>query len=303
MFSTYLIISECLILYLFFLCLNHALRTCLANVFQLFTGSLFGLLLELATIYQLHAYSYGKFFLMIGNVPLVVGLAWGVIIYGVRVTSAKTGLPLIVRPILEAFLALSIDLVMDAIAIRLGMWNWGQGLKYQYFGVPFNNFWAWFWVVFSYSSGIQILTYWFTKIEKVRKAESPVQINLMISLGSLLIGLFGVLGTNAFIVYVIPASIKPGFIFITLFWALGFLLYHKPKLLYQSGDFIGFWIPLAFHANFLGMGIISGVIFKPPILLWIGLVMLVISLYIHKEYILRLIRRKRSYQKNPDIYE
>jgi hypothetical protein len=301
LFSIYLIISECLIFFLFGLCLRHALKAGTANIFQLFTGALFGILLELTTIYQLHAYSYGKFLLMIGNVPLAVGVAWGVIIYAVRLTAAKAGLPPSVRPILEAFLALSIDLVMDAIAIRLGMWDWGYGLKYQYFGVPFNNFWAWFWVVFSYSSGIQIFTHWFTKNKKSGAAISSIPANLLISWSSLLTGLFGVLSTNAFIVYVIPAALNPMVILAMLACALGILLCHKPKLSFHSGDSIEFWIPLAFHANFLGTGIISQVIFNPPILLWIGLAMLLISFFIHKEYILRMFRWKSDHQKPADL--
>ena len=59
---------------------------------------------------------------------------------------------------LDGLLALSIDLSMDAIAIRLGMWDWGDGFDYQYFGVPYNNFWAWFWVVFSFSFSLRMLS-------------------------------------------------------------------------------------------------------------------------------------------------
>ena len=46
---------------------------------------------------------------------------------------------------------------MDAVAIRLGMWDWGLGFTQQYFGVPYVNFWAWFWVVFSFSLGLRLL--------------------------------------------------------------------------------------------------------------------------------------------------
>ena len=31
---------------------------------------------------------------------------------------------------------------MDALAIRLGFWDWGGGLEVGYFGVPYANFWA-----------------------------------------------------------------------------------------------------------------------------------------------------------------
>jgi hypothetical protein len=38
---------------------------------------LFGLLLEWATIQQLNAYEYGHFLVMLGSVPVVIGVAWG----------------------------------------------------------------------------------------------------------------------------------------------------------------------------------------------------------------------------------
>jgi uncharacterized membrane protein len=119
---------------------------------------LFGLLLELATIQQLNAYKYGCFLVMLGPVPVVVGVAWGTIIYSVRSFSDKTNLPEWARPVLDGLMALNIDLSMDAIAIRLGMWDWGNGFDYQYFGVPYNNFWAWFWVVFSFSASLRLLS-------------------------------------------------------------------------------------------------------------------------------------------------
>jgi uncharacterized membrane protein len=67
-------------------------------------------------------------------------------IYSVRPYSDATNLPEWARPFLGALLVLSIDLSLDAVAIRLGMGNWGRGLQSQYFGVPYANFWAWFWV-------------------------------------------------------------------------------------------------------------------------------------------------------------
>lgn len=288
-FNIYLISAELLILFFFGICFKHAIKTNLANVFQLVTGSIFGVLLELATIYQLNAYHYGKFLIMIGNVPLIIGMAWGVIIYVVRLNSQKIDLPIFIRPVLDAFYALSIDLVMDAIAIRVGFWDWGHGLKYQYFGVPYNNFWAWFWVVYTYSSGIQLFTIWFSKNTR---ATSSIQNNFIISLGSLFTGLLGVLTTNAFIVFVIPDSMKPIVISITLTIAFIYLIYHRPQLSHLNIDSIGFWIPLGFHAYYIGVGIISGVLFNPTILLWISIVILLISLYVHRNYFLKMTVRK-----------
>ena len=148
---------EIIVIIMFALCLRHAWRIGGAAIWQLLAGILFGVLLELATIRQLHAYRYGQFTLMVFDVPLAIGLAWGNMIYAVRTYTDASSLPEWARPILDALLLLNIDLAMDVVAIRLGMWDWGQGLQAQYFGVPFANFWAWFWVVFSFSAGLRLI--------------------------------------------------------------------------------------------------------------------------------------------------
>lgn len=51
--------------------------------------------------------------------------------------SDRIKLPEPVRPALDALLGLNIDLALDAIVIRLGMWTWGViGINDQWFGVP-----------------------------------------------------------------------------------------------------------------------------------------------------------------------
>ncbi|MCK4897217.1 MAG: carotenoid biosynthesis protein, partial [Anaerolineales bacterium] len=151
MLNPYFLSLELLVLVLFGLCLRHAWRQGWLKVWELLAGVIYGLLLERATIQQLGAYEYGQFLFMVGELPLAVGVAWGTIIYSVRLFSDASSLPLWLRPVLDGLLALNIDLAMDAVAIRLGMWDWGMGFRNQYFGVPYANFWAWFWVVFSFS--------------------------------------------------------------------------------------------------------------------------------------------------------
>ena len=153
----YLIAFEIVIAILFLICIRHAIRIGLWVALQLAAGAVFGVLLEWATIQQLDAYHYGDFVVMIDNIPLMIGVAWGVIIYSARHFSDSTDLPAWARPILDGLLALNIDLAMDTIAIRLGMWNWGVSLQRGFFGVPYANFWAWFWVVVSFSAAIRLL--------------------------------------------------------------------------------------------------------------------------------------------------
>ena len=119
--NLYFLAFEILVLVLFLACLQNAWQRGSWVAWQLLAGVLFGLLLELATIQQLNAYKYGCFLVMLGPVPVVVGVAWGTIIYSVRSFSDKTNLPEWARPVLDGLMALNIDLSMDAIAIRLGM--------------------------------------------------------------------------------------------------------------------------------------------------------------------------------------
>ncbi|AGF98598.1 hypothetical protein MmTuc01_3344 [Methanosarcina mazei Tuc01] len=74
------------------------------------------MLLEWATIQQLDAYEYGSFLVMLGPVPVVVGVAWGTIIYSVRGFSDRTSLPEWARPVLDGLMGLNIDL------------SWGCGI-------------------------------------------------------------------------------------------------------------------------------------------------------------------------------
>lgn len=292
--NIYFIIFEALIILLFGFTLRHALKKGPANVFQLLAGVLFGIFLELATIQQLHAYRYGKFLLMIDNVPLVIGISWGIILYSIRLISDSSNVPWTTRPFLDGLLALNIDLAMDAVAIRLGMWDWGKGLEHEYFGVPFANFWAWFWVAFSFSAGIRFLTHLLTKLPKPAQkiGRSTWKIDLVIALGGLLTGLTGVLSTNALIVYSVPDALRTWVIAATLLGALTLVVWHKPKFTGPHHEPITFWVPFVFHAYFLAAGIVSRALFKPMFLLWMSFIMLALSFYWHKAYLGRWIKRE-----------
>ena len=95
----------------------------------------YGVLLEYAAITIFQAYDYGHFLIMVaGMVPLCIGISWGIILYTAMATSDCFDLPWYLRPIVDALLALTIDLSMDAIAIRLGFWTWRSAGPW--FGVP-----------------------------------------------------------------------------------------------------------------------------------------------------------------------
>jgi hypothetical protein len=235
---------------------------------------------------------------MIGNMPLVIGISWGIILYAVRLTSDKSNLPSMIRPFLDGLLALNIDLAMDAIALRIGMWDWGKGLQHQYFGVPYANFWAWFWVAFSFSSGIRLLTHLFYKTpQHGQPVRSYWKTDFFIAIGGLFIGLLGVLSTNAFIVYVVPVGITDITITATLIGAFILVVYFKPKLS-PPNDSIAFWVPFGFHGYFLVIGIITKIIFNPLSLLFMSLAMFILLFYLHRKYLWKVLTRQNYHAKN-----
>ncbi len=266
----YIYTAELLLFIIFFLCLYHAWKTGGPAVLQLLAGATFGVLLELATIRQLHAYSYGPCAVMVFDVPLVIGRAWGSMIYAARLFSEATNLPEWARPLLDALLVLNIDLSMDAIAIRLGMWNWGEGLQFQYFGVPYANFWAWFWVVFCFSAGLRLFV---ARWGWIGRWLAP-----FIALG---VGLLGVVSTNLLITTEIPLGYHDIAVAVVILGSLAVVLILRPRLKYRPAALAG-WVPLLLHLYFLAAGLISGVLLTIPIPLGVSLGMMFISIFVHR---------------------
>ena len=260
---------ELLVFTIFLICLRHAWKAGGPAVLQLACGVIFGLLLEMATIRQLNAYRYGTFAVMVFNVPLGVGLAWGSMIYAARIFSNATNLPEWARPLLDALLVLNIDLSMDAIAIRLGMWDWGNGLHFQYFGVPYANFWAWFWVVFSFSAGLRLLV---NRPGWVGRWLAPP--------AAVLLGLAGVLCTNALITYWIPRPFYELSIAAVLLVSMVTVLALRPRLTYRPEPLTA-WIPLIIHFYFLAAGLLTGILLNIPFLLAVSLGMFCLALLVH----------------------
>ena len=175
------IIHELVMFALFGLCLVHAVRRGAVHVSYLLGGVLFGLLLEYVNVNAGLNYSYGQFWLMLGptpepgsipqNIPVNIGIGWGIIIYTARLFSDNLGVPLWSRPALDALLALNVDLSMDAVAYRLNMWHWGweflpsqpDPLASEWFGVPYANFYGWLSVIFFYSAFARFLLGWQAK--------------------------------------------------------------------------------------------------------------------------------------------
>lgn len=266
----YFILYEISLYLQLIVCIPHAWKHGRTNLLRLLAGILFGVLLELATLRQLNAYAYGQFVIVVLGVPLGIGVAWGCILYSVMEFSDGTNLPYSLRPVLDALLALTIDLSLDAIAIRFGFWDWGQGLNFQYFGVPYANFWAWFWVIFFFSSGYRLFA---RRSDWIGAWISP--------LTALVVGLLGILGTNALITYQIPFAYHGLTVTLLIVSALAIVLAARPRLYLRSVPSLTFWVPFITHIYVLIAGLIAGHILNPPFLLVIGVAMMAIAFLVH----------------------
>ncbi len=102
--NPYIIAFELLELILFLLCLGHAVRTGRAVVWQLLAGIAYGILLELLSLRQAQSYDYEQFSLMVFDVPLAIGIAWGNQLYAMRLFTDTTDLPEWSKPVSDALL-------------------------------------------------------------------------------------------------------------------------------------------------------------------------------------------------------
>ncbi len=84
-------------------------------------------------------YSYGatlgkKLF----DVPLIMGCNWLMLIYSAGVICEKINVPLIVKCLIGATMLVSLDLLIEPVAIKFDFWNWQQ------LQIPIQNYVAWF---------------------------------------------------------------------------------------------------------------------------------------------------------------
>ena len=138
---------------IFLLCLIDAHRKGRRRILELVGAALAGLLLEVLAIIYLGIYDYfNGFLLVVMDVPICIGLGWGIAVYISMGISDNLGLGRGVRPVIDGLLALNIDLALDVVAIRIGFWNWEYG---GFFGVPYINYVVWFTFVYCCSVTIR----------------------------------------------------------------------------------------------------------------------------------------------------
>lgn len=145
---------EIVMLILFVLSARFAYRTGgRQRLIELLSAVPFGLLLEQGDIKIFGSYAYNQgFYIKLGSVPLAIALAWAMIITSSMFMSDRLRLPARMAPFADAVFAILLDLSLDAIAIRQGLWHWNIPLNAGFFGVPAGNYYGWLFVAFGFSA-------------------------------------------------------------------------------------------------------------------------------------------------------
>ncbi len=271
--SPYLLIFELLVYALFAGCFVSAWRRGRFDALELLWTGLYGFLLEWMVIQLLHAYHYGQFLIMIDGAPLGVALGWAVIIDSSMRFSSRLSLPDAARPLVDLLMALNIDLALDAMAIRLGMWVWtGVALDQQWFGVPWANFWGWGMVVWSYSAFLRALRPW--RSDPFRRWLYPP--------AAMALSLLVLAGGGGLYQFIADKDQQAS---ATLFLLVGCavtVIALKPRPFTSgSSERMVALVPLVIHGFVLIAGVTTGIFARQPILAVIGLAMLAISVVAH----------------------
>jgi len=151
---------EICIFILFILCLADAIRSSVQNkrkLALLLLAFVYALIFENFNMYLSRGFSGSyfyndNFFLYFLETPVFIALAWAVLIYTAMHISDVLKLKALTRPFLDALLVILIDLTLDVVAIRQGIWTWVDFSPSDgWFGVPSDNLVGWLFVTFMFS--------------------------------------------------------------------------------------------------------------------------------------------------------
>ena len=298
-----IVVFELLVYAFFGLCLWHALHQGplrRMRLIELATGVLYGLTLETLTILQLHVYQYGHFLIMFGPVPLAVGVDWGIILYSAMALAETFSLPAWAAPALVGLLGLNIDLTMDAVAIRLHMWQWLSFTSTeQWFGVPYANFYAWFIVLCSSSA----LLWWVRPLTKQPGWRGPLAA-LGALLGSVLI--LALLDELVVQYYAhggidwLPVVVVVTGALVVVGWGVWVRRMAARSSIAEDplNAIVPMAVPFYFHLFFLTMLFVANIATRLPALVGISLAMLALSLVLHTVALRRLLLAQATLLSN-----
>jgi len=139
---------EVLMMALFIYCLIYEIAGYGQRIYQLLLTAVYGYVLEVMTVLFFSEYSYSnRYNVRFFGVPVAIGFFWSIVIYLSDKATKRLRLPSWLRPFSAALIAVSADLLIDPVAIRLGLWSWHVSLDSNWFGVFFGNYYGWFFVV------------------------------------------------------------------------------------------------------------------------------------------------------------
>lgn len=115
----------------------------------------YGYALERAAIAAFAAHGYPSSWRVApGGVPLAVVVVWAAVISSAMAVAVRRGAGSAAsRAASAALLALAVDLAMEPVAVRAGLWRWTP--PGAWLGVPFGNFVGWAVIVGSYTLGAE----------------------------------------------------------------------------------------------------------------------------------------------------
>lgn len=120
-------------------------------------------------------YIYGSVLgLKISGVPLVIGINWGIIIWGCAEIAHLLKIHLIIRAAAAGILAVFLDFLIEPAASSLTYWNWKSDI------IPMQNYFAWFIIAFIFS-----LSYYILKIRSKSKMPVHFYISQVVFFGAL----------------------------------------------------------------------------------------------------------------------
>ena len=122
---------------------------------ELLTLAAYGFALERISMSVFGSHRYGPGWVLAPlGVPIAVALVWAAVISSALALAARRGLrPAPARALAAALFAVTLDLTIEPVAIRRGLWEWTP--PGPWLGVPIGNFVGWVVIVAGYGIGAE----------------------------------------------------------------------------------------------------------------------------------------------------
>lgn len=117
--------------------------------------AVYGFALEAVAIQLFGSHTYGRAWRLAPiGVPLAVAVVWAAVIASAMALAARSrGRGTAARAAVAALIALSLDVLMEPVAVRVGLWRWTP--PGPWLGVPVGNFVGWAVIVAVYAAGAE----------------------------------------------------------------------------------------------------------------------------------------------------